>query len=120
MNFCGPQRQEHRNASTEIFEFPCSDQFLCSRNDCPHNGWPKGGYNERYSLIGNMRVNNTCERVYSQGTYLVIPYFCSTHLFRELLWLVNCTVKCTRVCQVLYDVSVIIYRFYIIFVCSLY
>ena len=32
-------------------------------------------FEDRYSLIGNMRVNYTYEEVYSQGTYLVIPVF---------------------------------------------
>ena len=30
---------------------------------------------ERYLVIGNMRVNYTYEGVYSQGTYLMIPVF---------------------------------------------
>ena len=33
------------------------------------------GEEDRYFLIGIMRVNYTCEGVYSQGTYPVIPVF---------------------------------------------
>ena len=35
IKFCGQSRPEHRNATTGIGGFMCSDRFLCSHNDWP-------------------------------------------------------------------------------------
>ena len=52
-----------------------SKEFEYLMNWMPTNQWLRGDEEDRYSLIGNMRVKYTHEELYSQVAYLVIPPF---------------------------------------------
>ena len=59
------------------------------------NNWLKGDEEDRYSVIGNVRVNYTHEEVYSQGAYLVVLVFLKCRISS-----VQCVTLITKRCRV--------------------